>query len=318
MNRSPLSLPVLFLLGLCATFSSVCAESPFIGRWALTIPGGGAGWLGVEEKGGAVEASVLWGGGSVLPAQSAKIDGDTLTVVRGAGKGSETITAHVTGDDLNLTTVKKNGEGKELSHADFTGKRIPPVPPTPDLSKVKFGDPITLFNGKDLDGWKLVNPKSENGWSVVNGELLNRIEPGKHLGNLRTEREFEDFNLKLETRTQAGSNSGIYLRGIYEIQVAESFGKPLDPHNMGALYSRITPSVAAAKPIGEWQTFDITLVDRHVTVILNGQKIIDNQPVLGCTGGALTSDESKPGPLMLQGDHTNIDYRNIVLRPVVK
>ena len=161
-------------------------------------------------------------------------------------------------------------------------------------------------------GWS--NPKADNGWSVVDGLLLNRVEPGKHLGNLRTEREFEDFNIKLETRTQADSNSGIYLRGIYEIQVAETYGRPLDPHNMGALYSRITPSVAAEKPIGEWQTFDITLVDRHVTVILNGQKIIDNQPVLGCTGGALTSDELKPGPLMLQGDHTNIDYRNIVLR----
>ena len=87
---------------------------------------------------------------------------------------------------------------------------------------------------------------------------------------------------------------------------------------MGALYSRITPSVAAEKPIGEWQTMDITLVDRHLTVILNGQKIIDNQAVLGCTGGAMTSDEFHPGPIFLQGDHTNVDYRNIVLRPVVK
>ena len=193
------------------------------------------------------------------------------------------------------------------------------MPATPDLSKVKFGNPITLFNGKDLTGWRLTNPNADNGWSVVDGGvLINRIEKGKHFGNLRTDREFEDFNIKLETRTQKDSNSGIYLRGIYEIQVAETYGKPLDPHNMGALYSRITPSVAAEKPIGEWQTFDITLVDRHVTVILNGQTIIDNQPVLGCTGGALTSDESKPGPLMLQGDHTDIDYRNIVLRPVVK
>ena len=153
---------------------------------------------------------------------------------------------------------------------------------------------------------------------MADGVLMNRVEKGKHPSNLRTEREFEDFNLKLEVRTQENSNSGIYLRGIYEIQVAESFGKPLDPHNMGALYSRITPSVAAEKPIGEWQTFDITLVDRHLTVVLNGKTIIDNQPVLGCTGGAMSSDEFKPGPIFLQGDHTNIDYRNIVLRPVLK
>ena len=317
MNRSPLKLLALFVSLLCVQ-SSARAESPFIGRWALTIPGGGAGWLGVEEKGGELHGSLLWGGGSVLPVQSVKIEGDTLTVTRLSNQVTDTITAQVSGDELKLATVKKKGDGKEFGRAEFTGKRIPAIPPAPDLSKVKFGDPIPLFNGKDLDGWKLVNPKSDNGWSVADGLLLNRVEPGKHLGNLRTEREFEDFNLKLETRTQANSNSGIYLRGIYEIQVAESFGKPLDPHNMGALYSRITPSVAAEKPIGEWQTFDITLVDRHVTVILNGQTIIDNQPVLGCTGGALTSDEMKPGPLMLQGDHTNIDYRNIVLRPVVK
>ena len=100
--------------------------------------------------------------------------------------------------------------------------------------------------------------------------------------------------------------------------IAESFGKPLDSHNMGALYSRITPSVAAEKPIGDWQTFDITLVDRHLTVVLNGRTIIDNQPVLGFTGGAMSSDEFKPGPIWLQGDHTNIDYRNIVVRPVAK
>ncbi|WP_038172491.1 DUF1080 domain-containing protein, partial [Verrucomicrobium sp. BvORR106] len=164
----------------------------------------------------------------------------------------------------------------------------------------------------------LMNPKADNGWSVADGVLQNRVEKGKHHGNLRTEKEFEDFNLKLEVRTQKDSNSGIYLRGIYEVQVAESFGKPLDSHNMGALYSRITPSVAAEKAIGEWQTFDITLVDRHLTVILNGKTIIDNQPVLGCTGGAISSDEFKPGPIYFQGDHTNIDFRNVVLRPVVK
>jgi len=100
--------------------------------------------------------------------------------------------------------------------------------------------------------------------------------------------------------------------------VANSFGRKNDPHNCGALYSRIMPSENVAKAPGEWQTFDITLVDRHLTVIHNGRKTIDNQPVLGCTGGALWSDESKPGPISLQGDHSNVDYRNIVLRPVVK
>jgi hypothetical protein len=327
MKRSVRSFS-LTALALFSVAASGWAESPFVGRWALTLPNGNAGWLGIEEKDGAFKGSILWSGGSVLPVDGVKVEGDTLTVTRlSKGKNAKTgeevtttesITGKVSGETLQLTTVKSKGDGKEFGRADFAGKRIPAVPPAPDLSKVKFGEAVTLLNGKDLTGWRLVNPQSENGWSIVEGVLQNRVEPGKHLGNLRTEAEFEDFNLKLETRTQANSNSGIYLRGVYEIQVAESFGKPLDSHNMGALYSRITPSVAAEKAIGEWQTVDITLVDRHVTVVLNGKTIIDNQPVLGCTGGALTSDEFKPGPLMLQGDHTNIDYRNIVLRPVVK
>ena len=328
MNRSPVKFLRFFAFVLFTSSSLAWAGSPFVGRWALTIPGGAAGWLGIEEKDGALQGSILWGSGSVVPVDGVKIDGDKLTVTRlskaknkttnSEETTTETITASASGDDLKLTTVKTKGDGKEFGQADFIGKRIPPVPPAPDLSKVKYGEPVTLFNGKDLTGWELLNPHADNGWSVVDGVLQNRIEAGKHFGNLRTTAEFEDFNLKLETRTQKDSNSGIYLRGIYEIQVAETYGRPLDAHNMGALYSRITPSVAAERPIGEWQTFDITLVDRHVTVILNGQTIIDNQPVLGCTGGAMTSDEFQPGPIYLQGDHTSIDYRNMVLRPVVK
>ena len=317
------TLSLVIATSLCSFVSA--ADNPFIGRWALTIPGGGAGWLGVEEKDGALSSSVLWGGGSVVPTASTKIQDGILVVVREQknkeGKvTTETITAKAAGDALALTTLKRNAEGKEMGQsAEFTGKRIPPLPERPDLSKVKFGEPIALLNGKDLTGWRLLK-EADNGWSVVEGVLQNRVvkEKGKHFGNLRTDAEFEDFNLKTEVRTQEGSNSGIYLRGIYEVQIMESYGKPLDSHHMGALYSRITPSVAAEKPIGEWQTLDITLVDRHLTVILNGQTIIDNQPVLGCTGGAMTSDEFKPGPIFLQGDHTNVDYRNMVLRPVVK
>ncbi len=303
------------------------ADSPFVGRWALTIPGGGAGWLGVESKDGALSSSVLWGGGSVVPTAGTKVEGDTLFVTReqknkeGKLTAIETITAKIEGENLKLTTSKKNAEGKDIGQPqEFTGKHIPDVPPAPDLSKVKFGAPIQLLNGKDLTGWRLLKEGVDNGWSVVDGVLQNRVtkEKGKHFGNLRTDAEFEDFNLKTQVRTQEGSNSGIYLRGIYEVQVMESFGQPLDSHHMGALYSRITPSVAAEKPIGEWQTLDITLVDRHLTVILNGKTIIDNAPVLGCTGGAMSSDEFKPGPIYLQGDHTNVDYRNMVLTPVVK
>jgi hypothetical protein len=303
---------------LLASVAARAEENPFVGRWALTLPDGHAGWLGIEQKDGKLTGSLLWGGGSVLPVDEVKVDGQTLTVTRKQGKGSHRLTGTVKGDVLELTSTNIGADGKEKS-AKMSGKRIAPVPPTPELSKVQYDKPIQLI-GADLSNWRLVEKDAVNGWTIKDGVLSNRVqhEKGKHNGNLRTNQEFEDFKLTTEVRTLPGSNSGIYLRGIYEIQIAETHGKPLDPHNMGALYSRITPSVAAEKPVGEWQTMEITLVQRHVTVVLNGKTIIDNQPVLGCTGGALTSDETLPGPLMLQGDHTDIDYRNMVLTPVKK
>jgi hypothetical protein len=169
----------------------------------------------------------------------------------------------------------------------------------------------------------LTDPHAANGWTIKNGLLINNAaheegKPRKNYGNLRTDREFEDFNLKVEVNVGKDENSGVYLRGIYEVQVADTYGHPVDSHNMGAVYSRIKPTMAAEKPPGEWQTLEITLVDRHVSVELNGKRIIDNQPVMGCTGGALSSDVSKPGPIYLQGDHTSITYRSLVLRPVLR
>jgi len=324
------------LIGVLALTSAFAADNPFVGNWALTIPGGGAGWLGITDNNGKLEGGILWGGGSVVPVTSVQVDGNAMILTRvsskkqkdAAGKETtvketETIRATLDGENMKLTTERDKGDGKITGKAEFTGKRIPPVPPPSDLGKIKFGEPVKLFNGKDLTGWKLVNPNSVCGWSVEDGVLINRPKqeegkPHKNYGNLRTEAEFEDFNLTLEVRVPKGGNSGVYLRGIYEVQVMDSFGKPLDSHNMGAVYSRIKPTESAEKPAGEWQTMDITLVDRHVTVVLNGKKIIDNQPLFGCTGGALTSDEFKPGPIYLQGDHTGVDYRSIVLSPVVK
>ena len=329
---SVVSAVVLF----AASGLALAADNPFLGGWGLTIPGGAAGWLGVEDVNGHLEASLLWGGGSVLPLASAKVEDGTLTVTRNRqiqrkdadGKTVktdivDTITATVDGDAMKLviSSPRDNGEGE--SKTEFTGQRVPPMPPAPDMAKVKFGKRVRLFNGKDLTGWRLTNPNAINGWTVKDGLLINTNvreegQPHKNFGNLRTDQEFEDFNITLEVRVPPNGNSGVYLRGIYEVQVFDSFGKPLDAHNMGAVYSRIKPTASAEKPAGEWQTMDITFVDRHVTVILNGKKIIDNQPVLGCTGGALWSDVTRPGPIYLQGDHTSIEYRNIFLRPVVK
>ena len=317
---------------LCAT----AADNPFLGSWELTFPGGGAGWLGVEKSGGGVKAEILWIAGSVEPTASAKVDGDKLILTRNHeierkdanGKKVktnlvETIVGTVNGDTIRLSSVTPKADGSGQQVVDFSGKRTPPMPPAPDLSKVNFGAPIKLFNGKDLMSWRLTDPGAVNGWSVQDGLLVNNPvqedgKPHKNYGNLRTDQEFEDFNLKVEVKADKGQNSGVYLRGMYEVQVMDSYSLALDSHHMGAVYSRIKPTAKAEKPPGEWQTLDITLVDRHVTVIFNGKKTIDNQPVAGCTGGALSSDVSRPGPIYLQGDHTGITYRSLVLKPVTK
>jgi hypothetical protein len=331
---------VLVSLVLWITCTSVPAAetaNPYIGYWALAIPGGGAGWLGVTQEDGYLDANILWGGGSVVPVASVYVDNDTLFVTRvrkverkdDAGETirthtlTETIIGNISGDTLELEQIRPHSDGKGADRREFTGKRIPRLPAKPDLSRAKYGKPIVLFNGKDLDGWKLTNPGQTNGWSVEDGVLVNRPvqqkgKPHVSYGNLCTVDKFGDFNLKLEVNVPEKGNSGVYLRGIYEVQVSDSYGKGPDSHNMGAIYSRIKPGVSAEKPAGQWQTMNITLLDRHVTVELNGKVIIDNEPLLGCTGGALWSDESRPGPIYLQGDHKAVDYRNIVLTPIIR
>lgn len=313
--------------------------SEFIGQWTIDIQGGSVGWLEVRQEENYLDGEILWGGGSVLPVSNiflAKNYVLTVTrsnaVVRKFDEKRNPLKTQIVTDWLEivrkgekidgiLLSPRSNGTGVDTT--TFTGTKLPPPPPAPDLAKVKFGTPVTLFNGKDLTGWKLINEKQKNGFSVVNGVLSNnpvQTEGAAHIsyGNLRTDKVFEDFNLKIEVNVPAESNSGIYLRGMYEIQVLDSYKKELDPHNMGAVYSRIKPVVSAEKPAGTWQTLDITLCDRHITVILNGIKIIDNQPVYGPTGGAIISDVFAPGPIYLQGDHGTVQYRNIVLTPIVK
>jgi len=336
MNRLH-HLVTLALFGIVTISVAAQDAAPFLGRWALTIPSGRAGWLEITQENGYLDGRILWGGGSVVPVASVYVVDDTLYVTRidkverkdadGAvvrtHEFTETITARLADrDKLNLTHEEIHADGLGAERATFGGKRIPDLPAAPDLSTVKFGDPIVLFNGLNLEGWTMTDDRI-SGWSATDGHLVNNPvqlegQPHKRYGNLRTEREFEDFNITLDVKVPERGNSGVYLRGIYEVQVMDSYGMEIDPHHMGGVYSRIAPSAAAEKPAGEWQRLDITLVDRHITVKLNGTLIIDNQPLLGCTGGALWSDEFRPGPIYLQGDHTGVTYRNIVLRPVEK
>lgn len=313
----------------------------FLGQWTIDFGNGGVGkvaWLEVRQEEKYLDGDLLWGGGSVLPVSNVFLTNEKLivtmndNVVRKRDESNNPVKTQVSTSWLE---IKRNGEkidglrltpkrdGTGVDTTAFSGTLLPAPPAAPDLSAVKFGEPVTLFNGKDLSGWKLINEAQKNGWTVVDGIMVNdpvQPENGEHIsyGNIRTEKEFEDFNLKLEVNMPAGSNSGVYLRGMYEIQVADSYKKPLDSHNMGAVYSRITPVIAAEKPAGQWQSLDMTLCDRHATIILNGVKIIDNQPIYGPTGGAMKSDVFSAGPVYLQGDHGKVSYRNIILTPIVK
>jgi hypothetical protein len=312
----------------------------FLGQWTIDIQGGSVGWLEVRQEDNYLDGDILWIGGSVLPVSNMFLARDHILIVQRSNNvvrkmdennlpvRTQTITDWLeitkNGDnkiDGILLSPRKDGTG--VDSTKFSGTKLPPPPPAPDLSMVRYGEPVTLFNGKDLTGWRLVNENKQNGFSVVDGILSNnpvQVEGQPHIsyGNLRTDDVFEDFNIKLEVNVPKDGNSGIYLRGMYEIQVSDSYQKPLDIHNMGAVYSRIKPTVSAEKPAGTWQSFDITLCDRHITVILNGVKIIDNQPVYGPTGDAIQSDVFAPGPIYLQGDHRAVEYRNIVLTPILK
>ncbi|MBI2425857.1 MAG: DUF1080 domain-containing protein [Candidatus Hydrogenedentes bacterium] len=354
----PIRACALFTLLFLALAPGVAiAETPFLGRWAVTPAAGGAGWLEVRNAAGYLEGTLLWMGGSPEVQTRVYLDGETLHGLRiveedvrdAAGavvrKQSRPVSfsATLNGDELHGLHMEPSADGTVVHKQEFTAKRIPDLPAAPDLTQYRFGDPIPLFNGHDLEGWVVsggaywgnlpgaapegaptagwipVEENVANGWSAQDGVLVNNpADPALHYGNIQTRRDFEDFNLSLEVNVGKDGNSGVYLRGIYEVQVRDSYGMPLDKHNMGGIYGRIAPTEAAEKPAGEWQTLDIILVERHVTVMLNGKTIIANQPLMGCTGGALWSDESKPGPIYLQGDHTGVQYRNIVLRPITK
>ena len=306
-------------------------EKTFAGHWALRMSNGAAGWMALDLNAGKWSGQ-LWTVGEPKTIKDLQYANGKLSFGRalrigtpeypgGPYTGERTLRdleATVKGDAIRV--MMKVPGGLPFVHL---GKRLPPLPPRPDLSKVKFGKPIELFNGVDLTGWKLVNPGKINGWKVKDGELVNET-PKKTFdafapyGNLRTERAFGDSKLTIEFNVPPGGNSGIYVRGAYEAQVVDRESRMQGLQGVGAIFSRVKPTKNAGKPGGQWQSYEITIVDRHATVVLNGEKVIDNQPVIGNTNGAFQADVTRPGPLHLQGDHTSVRYRNIVLYPVLR
>ena len=296
----------LILLTATVAFSAagLAQKNPFLGRWDLTITTGQdhyPDWMEVTESGGKLDALIQPRSGGARHATDAKLDGSRLLVTPGGGRGPA-MTWELTAQGDKLTGTIKRGETES---ARIAGVRAPALNrPMPKA----WTDPEPLFNGKDLTGWEPMG-NAPNHWVAKDGDLLNETKGA----NLRTTRKFDDFKLHIEFNCPENGNSGIYLRGRYEVQIEyEPEGTEDKFHTLGAIYSFVAPTVMLPRKPGQWETLDITLVGRRVTIVRNGMKTIDNQEIPGITGGAMDSNEGEPGPFYIQGDHTGgMRYRNI-------
>lgn len=308
----PSRLPATLLLLLVSTCSLLSAdESRLIGRWDIIMRGPAGefpSWLEVRKSGNATLVGDFVGQfGSARPISKIETDGDAFRFVIPPQWEQRTDDLVIEGqlDEETMSGETTDENGKRVT---FTGKRAPSLK---RAQVPKWGESIELFNGKDLNGWVPLLQGVQNGWLVRDGILIND-KPGQ---NIATKQEFEDFKLHAEFRYSKGSNSGIYLRGRYEVQIEDNFGKEAESHLIGGIYGHLTPSSNAAKPHDQWQTYDITLVGRQVTVLLNGERVIDRATIPGITGGAIDSNEGEPGPIYLQGDHGPVEFRKLTLTP---
>ena len=294
--------------------ASPAGDDAFLGRWDITVPGSGTlaprfCWLELTRKDGNLVGRFNQGGGAVFDLPEVAIENGELRFEYPQGRPPNQTKAVWKARVNNGRLEGTAALGKETR--SWTGVRGPLWPATPQPRKP--GNPIDLCNGKDTSGWLGQRPDRPLGWFVKDGILMNE---GKGANNIYTERKFNDFKLEVEFNVDKGSNSGVYLRGRYEIQIVDGYGRPLDVHSQGALYGFIVPPVNVDKPAGEWQSFEITLIANRLTVVLNGTKIIDNGEVPGITGGALDANEGEPGPIMLQGDHGKVQFRKVRITPL--
>jgi hypothetical protein len=309
-----LLMPVVLLLitvSAAKAYSSPFEHSDSLaiqGRWDITIDVAGKNfpsWLEIKHSGLRMLVGRFVGiGGSARPISRVNlVNGKMSFSIPPQWEPEDhdlVVEGTLQGDSLVGSMTFSNGKTYK-----WVGKRAP-------LQRRKqepvWGKPIRLFDGTNLKGWHAMG---ENQWKAESG-----IMRSPHSGsNLVTDETFKDFKLHIEFRYPKESNSGVYLRGRYEVQVIDSKG--LEPSNvlLGGIYGFIAPSEMVAKAPGEWQTYDITLVGRMVTVVANGKTIICNQEIPGITGGAIDSNEGEPGPILLQGDHGPVDYRNIIIIP---
>lgn len=290
--------------------SAISVQS-FVGRWDLTLktplreyPS----WLEITEEDGQTKARMVSRWGHARPLPKVEIANDRITFVSPKEeedrKDDIVFEGKLSGKTLSGTTTGPDGTAWQ-----WTGERAPSLKRN---SEPKWGKPTQLFNGKDLTGWKASDPSSTATWKVEDGTL---VSPG-HGPELISDAKFEDFKLHVEFNCAPGSNSGVYLRGRYELQI-EDDPEPEGPTmRTGGIYGYLAPSPEQPRKPGVWQTYDITLVGRVVTVVQNGQTIIDQKEIPGITGGALDSHEGLPGPIYLQGSEAgHVAFRNITITP---
>lgn len=300
----------LFLVLGSTVFAQAPTKKSVEGRWDITITKGNKtspSWLEISHSGTKfLNGHFVGEGGSARPISRISFtDGKISFAVPPQWDAiDKDYMLEATLQDGKLVGTMTTPKGETLN---WVGVKPPKLNSTrtPD-----WGKPIKLFNGKDLSGWEAVGG-ANNQWVVENG-ILKSPKSG---ANLRSVSTFNDFKLHVEFKYPKESNSGIYLRGRYEVQVSDIDGGEPSKDQLGAIYGFITPLELPAKAAGEWQSFDITLVGRVVTVVLNGKTIIYKNEIPGITGGALDSNEGEPGPIFFQGDHGPIEYRNIVITP---
>jgi hypothetical protein len=281
-------------------------ESPLEGRWDLTLYNSGKSypaWLEVQHSGlHTLVGRYVGPGGSARPISKVEFtDGIVSFSIPpqwDTASNDLQFQARFQGDSLRGNIIESNGK-----NFTFTGIRAPSLW---RKSEPVWGEQIKLFDGIDLKGW---HTSGKNQWVAQDG-IMRSPASGS---NIMTDQLFSDFKLHIEFRYPKGSNSGVYLRGRYEIQIIDSKGMEATRDYLGAIYGFLPPTEMMAKDAGEWQSYDVTLVGRLVTLTVNGKTVICNQIIPGITGGALDSREGEPGPIMIQGDHGPIDFRNILI-----
>jgi hypothetical protein len=285
---------------------------PFLGRWDLTLRASGheyPSWIEVRQSKGQLSVQMVGRWGNARPLPKVEITQHKLLFVspkdEEGSKSDLTFQGSLTGKILSGTV-----NGPDGTTWQWIGERAPRLERT---APPKWGKPIPLFNGKDLNGWKMDRPGPPS-WTVRSGTL---VSPGNG-PELISDTNVQDFKLHLEFNCGKDANSGVYLRGRYEVQIeTESQSEP-DSHHTGGVYGFLAPSPEQVRTPDVWQTFDITLIGRRVSVVLNGHTVIDNEEIPGITGGALNSHEALAAPIYLQGtEKGHVAFRNIVLTPAL-